>query len=312
MERTVPVKSSKRKAREERLIGEFQALEDFANLGDTPEDWQRFRLKWPHFFPDYLAQWIYDSAKYWKMITTLPERPPHNYRELVPPELGVNFDVVPSDENWAEMAHYFRSELHDMRPALIYFRILLRLVWSKQDPDSKCLSCLLGFDADPPEEEVDGAEGEVNGLFWFGERPKTAAEIEQEEAEKDCDNRNRNKQGMPISMRRRIWEAYGGLPAGRPVVDGDTGNMGFQFGCQFQNAIYDLMQDRWRAMICPECGRFFIADKIARKYCSTKCTGERKRRKVLEHYHNRGRAARQAKALQAKSHKGGNRTCTQA
>jgi hypothetical protein len=137
MERTVPVKRAKRKAREERLIGEFQALEDFANLGDTIEDWQRFRRKWPNFFPDYLTQWIYDSAKHWKTLTTLPERRPHNYRDLVPPD---DPNAVPSEEEWADIAHYFRNELRDMRPSLIYFRILLRLVWSKRDPDCKCLS----------------------------------------------------------------------------------------------------------------------------------------------------------------------------
>ncbi len=298
MEGTAPVKRGKRKAREERFIDDLQALEDFANLGDTSEDWQRFRLKWPHFFPDYLTQWIYDSAKYWKIMSNLPERPPHNYRELVPREFGVNPDVVPSEENWAEMAHYFRSELRDVRPSLIYFRILLRLVWSKQDPDDKCLSCLLGFDADPPDEEVDGAEGEVNGLFWFGERPKTAAEIEEEET----DNL-KGPPGIPMSMWRRHWESFGGLPAGRPVADGGTGNMVFQFGCQFQSAIYDLMKDRWRAKVCSwsKCRKYFIADKRGRKYCSEKCCWDKKLEHALVYYHRKGKFARQAKALRGKS-----------
>ena len=59
------------------------------------------------------------------------------------------------------------------------------------------LAFLLGFDADLPYEETEEVYGEINGLFWFGERPKTAAEVEQEEAEKDCETVTRKKQGVP-------------------------------------------------------------------------------------------------------------------
>jgi len=108
---------------------------------------------------------------------------------------------------------------------------------------------------------------------------------------------------MPLSMWRRHWESFGGLPAGRPVAVGDTGNMGFQFGCQFQSAIYDLMQDRWRAKVCSwsKCRKYFIADKRGRKYCLEKCCWDKKLEHALVYYHRKGKFARQAKALRGKS-----------
>ena len=125
MKGTVPVKHSKRKAREERLIGEFQALEDFANLGNENEDWERFRLKWPHFFPDHLTPWIYDSARYWREFLRSPESRPDGF-----------------------------SEIREERPPLLFFRSLLRLVWKRKDRDGRCLKNLLGFEADMPYEEL--------------------------------------------------------------------------------------------------------------------------------------------------------------
>jgi len=307
MQRTAPVKHSKRKAREERLIGEFQALEDFANLGDTIEDWRRFRLKWPHFFPDYLTQWIYDSAKCWKVLSGWPETRPDNYREMIPPGFRRVSDAPKSPismEEWARNARHIRSQMREVRPSLIYFRILMRLVWKRKDTDGRCLKGLLGFDADMPYEELEEEDQEVTSLFALPGRPKTEEEIEEEQAQEAIDylNKHATERGLPkATMKRTDRETFGGLPAGRPLVNGITGIITWEFGCQFQRTVYDLMRDRWRAKVCQlrNCGKYFIADKGARKYCSPECYAERKEEQSLEYYYSKGKAARQAKALRS-------------
>ena len=91
------------------------------------------------------------------------------------------------------------------------------------------------------------------------------------------------------------------LPCGKQEFDRKTNRITWCFGYEFQHAVYDLMQQSWRAMVCTECGRYFVAAKRAQKYCSPTCCGERKRKQVLAYYHQRGKLARQQKTSQAKS-----------
>ena len=279
MDENIPVRVSNRKAREERLIGDFQALEDYANLGDTLEDWERFRLKWPRFFPDYLSQWLFDSARYWKVFLNSPESRPESFLEI-------------------------RKE----RPPLLFFRSLLRVVWKRKDRDGRCLKTLLGFVADMPYEELwEEEKEEVINLFEFPGRPRTQEETEEDEAQKvldDFNQRARERGEPPSRMITKVRATLGGLPVGSPVVNGDTGIISWEFGCQFQRTVYDLMQDRWRAMVCPVCGKYFVAHKTAQKYCSSKCWGKRKSEQALAYYNRKGKLAGQkAKTLRAKSHR---------
>jgi hypothetical protein len=50
------MKIANRKAKDDRESG-LNALEAYANMGVTPEDWKRFRLKYPEFFPKNLSEW---------------------------------------------------------------------------------------------------------------------------------------------------------------------------------------------------------------------------------------------------------------
>jgi hypothetical protein len=271
------VKRAKRKAREERLSQDYQALEDFANLGDTLDDLRKFRLEQPTFFPDYLAEWIYRSTENWMILSTLPDTPDEQLKET----LRRRFNLNPDDcENWPEMAQLYRADGIDI-PPLLFYRDLLRAIWRREDPDGSCLKYLLGFE----EGKLPDVEGGKE-LWLFGLPPEPAPEP-----------------FMTYRIKEKQVTQYAGLPCGTPVVDSSTGVISWSFGCPFQRAVYDLMQERWRAMVCPECGKYFIAYKTAQKYCSTKCTGERKQKKALEYYHNRGRAARQEKTLRAKSQK---------
>lgn len=88
-----------------------------------------------------------------------------------------------------------------------------------------------------------------------------------------------------------------GLPQGRPVINGVTGEIHWDFGCTIQQAVYELMHERWRAKICPMCGKFFVAMKTAHKFCSPRCSGEEKRKRALKYWNDTGSKLRsEAKA----------------
>jgi len=82
------------------------------------------------------------------------------------------------------------------------------------------------------------------------------------------------------------------LSPGKPIVDGITGEILWEFPSEFQQAIYELNKNRRRRKTCPQCGRYFIADKPAQAYCSTGCAGDSKKATALEYYNREGRARR--------------------
>lgn len=82
------------------------------------------------------------------------------------------------------------------------------------------------------------------------------------------------------------------LPPGKPIVDGRTGEIKWEFPSEFQQALYELMKNRRKAKTCPRCGRYFIAAKPAQAYCSTGCAGDAKRATALEYFNREGRTKR--------------------
>ena len=102
-------------------------------------------------------------------------------------------------------------------------------------------------------------------------------------------------------------ETVGGLPKGKQVVKPDnieglpeghptvhmTGRLEWTFGNTLQHGVYELMQNRWRAKVCPECGRYFIAQKTAQKHCSPKCYQEKKHKGSLDYYYRQGKDRRE-------------------
>lgn len=90
------------------------------------------------------------------------------------------------------------------------------------------------------------------------------------------------------------------LPAGEPIVDGRTGKISWKFPSEFQRTLYELMEKRRRAKICPQCGRYFIADKSAQTYCSTGCSGNSKNARSLDYFNREGRAKRTLRRKQEK------------
>ena len=70
-----------------------------------------------------------------------------------------------------------------------------------------------------------------------------------------------------------------------------------EIGCEIQTAVYELMHERWRAKVCPMCGKYFVAMKSAQKLCSAACNGDSKRVRSLTYWNETGKKLRiQAKA----------------
>jgi hypothetical protein len=246
---------------------QFSALEDFANLGDTPEHWHRFQLKHPSFFPDTpsgytnpgfrsVSEWLFTAADQW-----------HSMGPVVTTKVST---------------------------PLIWYRNRLRAVWTRNDADGINLMFLLGFEKQAREKGTgstsDGIiEGIVGPFFVPGQPPNPEG--------------HDSLGGLPQTKAQDLFTM------GIPDVDGVSGEIRWTFGSEFQQAVYELMKHRWRAMVCPTCGKFFVADKTARKHCSTECYAEAKRKSSLERWHAIGKAEREEKRVgkkrkRSKSRKG--------
>lgn len=237
----IPTKASARQGRN-RHEQHFKALAAFANAGDEPEDWEKFRSQNPQFFPAGLTAWIYKAAK----------------------DLATE-GVVGGEQFPGEV-----KKLAFATPLLVY-RDFLRAVWTRNDPDGVALTFLLGFEG----EAVEKRAAAERGLMVI--RPTIPGESTNPEQ-----------------------QTIGGLPRGRPVVNGVTGEITWEFGCALQQAVYELMQQRWRAMVCPQCGKYFVAAKTAQKHCSPRCYHEFKNKRSLDYWHREGSAKRDQRLKKAK------------
>jgi ferredoxin len=222
------MKVSNRQAAKDRS-GQFEALAAFANMGDSPHEWQKFRLKFPRFFPDESP---YVHAEIW-LAETLPPVLPYTTTRLL---------------------------LH---------RDHLRRVWAGIDHKGESLTILYGFEKKlipiEPKNTRFGEPHKPNPLFIDG-RTLTDRELER-----------------------------GRLPEGEPVVDGLSGEILWKFGNEIQQSIYELMRFRWRAKICAQCGKCFVAEKTAQMYCSSNCSVRAARARSLDNWNRRGSAIRKAK-----------------
>jgi ribosomal protein L37AE/L43A len=205
----------------------FEALATYANLADTPEAWQRFRARYPDFFPETLSAWLYDFALQW-------------HYEFATHEAG-----------------------RHVLPPLLWYRNRLRAVWSRNDRLGYNLAVLLGF-----EEEAKRVSGEHPG------------EIASDPVVRP--------QAIPNQSPNPLRQQSEGLPPGRPVINGVSGEIGWQFGCELQQSVRELMQERWRAKICPQCGKFFAAQTTAQKLCSDACSEAAIRQRSLTWWNETG------------------------
>lgn len=221
---------SKRLAKDKLRL--FEALAAYANMKDTPAEWQRFRVMYPDFFPQELSAWMYQGAEEW---------------------------------------HGFRAHVGSTLPPMLWYRNRLRSVWARTDQHGYSLAVLLGF-----EQEAQTIAEAHCGEIGFEPLSRTA----------QIPGRSVTDALTPIAR---------GFPHGKAVIDGVTGQLRWEFGCKLQQAIYELMQERWRAKICPTCGKYFVAMKTAGKLCSVPCSDAAKRKRSRTWWNEQG-SERRAKA----------------
>lgn len=223
----------------------LSALRDFANVGEDPGEWRRFRQKWPHFFPEERSQFERDGLR--------------TFTDW----------IYQQAEEWSGLESDLRSKL---TTPLLWYRDCLRAAWARNDPDGSNLAVLLGFEVQLPGSAV------MNRL---NQLPLASSFLVP---------------GQPTLPTQR--STIGGLPQGRPFVNGIKGEIEWKFGCPLQEAVYRLVQQRWRAKVCSNCGVYFLAKKPAQSACSTRCSLEIRRRSQLEYWNRAGhqrRAARSSK-----------------
>jgi hypothetical protein len=211
-------------------------------MGDTPSDWRKFRLKFPDFFPlepsgsqrvgfRNMSDWLYTFAE----------------------EFGNESAGIPS----------IREQVV---PALLWYRDLLRAVWSNNDRKGGGLYVLYGYEA----------KARVIGI------PVTVAVA--------------HPMLIPGKFHDIKQNVTSGLPQGEPTIDPASGSIDWKFGCEFQQSVYELMRCRWRARVCPEDGVYFVAGKTAQIFCSTQCSGEAKRKRALDYWNLKGSDDRKRRA----------------
>lgn len=156
------------------------------------------------------------------------------------------------------------AEKERVAPPLILYRNLLRSAWSRSDSTGHALVFLLGFEKD----NLPAGYGVIRPMLIPGQST------------------------IPGQQ-----ETEAGLPKSRPKVNPATGEIGFEFGCDFQNLVYELLctGERWRAMVCSQCGKYFVATKSAQKHCSPQCYLEFKRKRSLDYWNRKGKKIRHQK-----------------
>ena len=198
------------------------------------------------------------------------------------------FPTQPTGYNWdgfqtlTDLLYTFAEEIaaepvlrkHSL-PALLWYREHLRRFWAHNDPEGVSLSVLLGF-----EEEARAA-----GNPQFLERALVRPMI------------------VPGQSTDPSKQNIGGLPRGKVVINGRTGEISWEFSCAFQRAVYELNRNRWCAKVCPQCGTYFVAAKPANKLCSSTCFNEAKRARTYTWWSTTGAAQRRAKQETARKRK---------
>jgi len=125
------MKVSNRQAAQERDL-QLEALAAFANMGDEPEEWRKFGLKFPRFFPD---KSLYESASRWLAQTLEPFLPYTTTR-------------------------------------LLLYRDHLRRVWAGNDQKGESLTILYGFEKKlnpvEPKDPKFGEPRKMHPLFLSG------------------------------------------------------------------------------------------------------------------------------------------------
>jgi hypothetical protein len=184
-------------------------------------------------------------------------------------------------EEWAKSPVEIRALT---KPPLLLYRDCLRAVWARNNPNGINLATLLGF-----------RRGQETAKMLTSDS-STEEPLQQEFVVQPL--------LIPRQPLNPEGQTFGDLPEGQPVVNGITGAIDWEFSCELQRDVYNLMHNRWRAMLCPECGKYFIAAKTAQKHCSVRCYKKMKKKRALEYWHEIGSAKRDQRQKKGKKSQG--------
>jgi hypothetical protein len=189
----------------------------------------------------------------------------------------------------SEVARRLPEIINHPGPPILLLRDLLRKVWTQSDPDRYALNFLVGFETLAITEEMAALQVtrdlKVNARTPVGETPKDRARTV-------IDRVVASQSGFQAGAERMLG-FWSGFPEPRPTFVGNPPRPTFEFAAKYQRAVYDLTQEMWRAMVCPVCGKCFVADKTAQRYCSTRCYGDKKAQNSLDYYYRKGKVERQ-------------------
>jgi hypothetical protein len=199
-------------------------------------------------------------------------------------ELFVNCGDTASNLHRFRLQHpqLFPQEFYDQSEQLAnagkkdnffnWLKRLLRAVWEGRDPAGTRLAVLLGIKdvsyVGPPGGDFQAEVTEHMAIF--------ADLISLWE--------------MPTA--KDISLAANRLFAARITPDWHGSKLQYEPTIDFQDAVFTLMGESWRARRCRICRCYMIAAKPANTYCSTKCTGDAKRKRDRENWRTKGKARR--------------------
>jgi hypothetical protein len=156
-----------------------------------------------------------------------------------------------------------------------WYRDQARKIWRGDLPEKR-LILLLGLEQ--PDEDVPGSEG------WHA----VVRELQKRDVWQDDDG---NPEPPPP------LEFYS-TPKPKLTCNWQTGEIRYEFSQGLRRALFELLKDSWRAKVCPNCERYFVADKPAQRHCSPRCYGDTKRKSDREwHRQDRRKLKRGGKQL---------------
>jgi hypothetical protein len=91
----------------------------------------------------------------------------------------------------------------------------------------------------------------------------------------------------------------------RISIDWSAGRFEYHPDTQFRLAFYLLFRQSWRAKRCPQCGRYFVADKPPQRYCSFRCYDAAKQQRDLNYWRTVGVRRRQQRLRKIANSTGG-------
>ena len=168
---------------------------------------------------------------------------------------------------WPDGSHLSRAWLPEEHSNFLDYRDKLRQLWSAPQGEQQIgvVAYLLGLISSE----------EADSLFFTG--PEALAELWFRRP-------NKPSSSSAVSTLHSIVLPLWGSIDVRFFARGD-----------FEAALWALFRESWRARRCSQCQGYFIADKVAQKYCSTRCTGQAKRGQRLAWWNKAGKIKRAQK-----------------